>query len=490
MGKAKALIALFLCTAILLCIFAGCGKNAQSQDDTQNQSNQEQIGCVPAEVNFNGAEFTVLCRESNPWGNWEDEIHADEQETDVVNQAVYERNLAVAEALVVEVNVIAIPGHWTDAEDFTNTFRTSILAGDGAFDIVVGQQGYMKSLANVDLYMNVYDLPYVKDDLDSPYFYQDLVNELTVNNKLNYLIGDYTITYLDNVNVMFFNKQIAENENIGDVYQLVRDGEWTIDKCIELSKGVYHDLDGNGYKNENDLFGYITDYGNTTDGFYSQFDTQHTKKDEGGNIIIDMDVGKTVAILEKMIEFFKTDDVFTYSSSSSQTPDETPFNTIFTEDRALFYPDVLATAKTYRGMETDFGIVPVPKWEGQDRYLTQAQAGYSVVIVPIDVTDLEKVGAVCDALFAKSEEIVIPAYYDMALKGKFARDNESGEMIDIIREGLCINFGFFYDVGGGSIFSRLLESENSNFASYYAANKKMYERNLKTVLKTFEDEEE
>jgi len=490
MKRFTSLIALLLCLAMILAVFAACRANDTPNPDEAAQTQKEPIGCVPAGTDFGGEEFTILCRESNSWGDWEAEIHADEEETDVVNQAVYERNLAVSEALGVEIKVIAIPGHWTDKESFTNTFSTSILAGDGAFDIVVGQQGYMTPIANVDLYINIYDVPYVRDDLDSPYFYQDLVDELTVNGKLNYLIGDYTITYLDNVNVMYFNKQIAENENLEDIYQLVRDGEWTIDKCIELSKGVYHDLDGNGYKNENDLFGYITDYGNTVDGFYSQFDVQHTKKDENGNIVVDMDVGKTVAILETMIEFFKTDDVFTYSTNSSQTPDEVPFNTIFTEDRALFYPDVLATAKTYRGMETDFGIVPVPKWQGQDKYYTQAQGGYSAIIIPIDAPNLERTGAVVDALFAKSEELVIPAYYDKALKGKFARDDESGEMLDIIRDGLCINFGFFYNIGAGSIFHNLLSQENSNFASFYAANKKGYERKLRTILKTFEDIEE
>ncbi|MBQ3101341.1 MAG: carbohydrate ABC transporter substrate-binding protein [Clostridia bacterium] len=490
MSNFKKILAILLALVMLVPMLAACGKGDDPTVDPDDVIQEETIGIVPPEVDFGGEDFTILCRESNSWGSWEDEIHSDEQETEVVNQAVYERNLAVSEALGVEIKVIPIPGHWTDAETFTNTFKNSILSGDGAFDIIVAQQAYMATLANAELYMNMYDVPYVKDDLDSPYFYQDLVNELTVNGKLNYLIGDYTITYMDNINVMYFNKQIAENENLDDIYQTVRDGNWTIDKCIELSKGVYNDLDGNGYKSENDRFGYITDYGNTADGLFSQFDVQQTRKDDSGNIVADMDVGKVVSILETMIEFYKTDDVFTYASSSDQTPEDMPFNTIFTEDRALFYPDVLSTAKTYRGMETDFGIIPVPKWEGQEKYYTQAQAGYSVVVIPIDAPDLEKAGAVIDALFAKSEELVIPAYYDMALKGKFARDNESGEMIDIIREGLCINFGFFYDVGGGSMFRVLLGGENSNFASFYAANKKGYERNLKTILKTFEDDEE
>ena len=464
MSNFKKILAVLLALVMLVPLLAACGKESGSEIDPDKPSQEETIGVVPPEVDFGGEDFTILCRESNSWGSWEDEIHADEQETEVVNQAVYNRNLAVSEALGVEIKVIPIPGHWTDAETFTNTFKNSILSGDGAFDIIVAQQAYMANLANVDLYMNMYDVPYVKDDLGSSYFYQDLVNELTVNDTLHYLIGDYTITYMDNINVMYFNKQIAVNENLGDIYQIVRDGEWTI--------------------------GYITDYGNTADGLFSQFDVQQTRKDEDGNIVADMDVGKVVSILETMIEFYKTDDVFTYASSSDQTPEEMPFNTIFTEDRALFYPDVLATAKTYRGMETDFGIIPVPKWSGQEKYYTQAQAGYSVVVIPIDAPDLERAGAVIDALFAKSEELVLPAYYDMALKGKFARDNESGEMIDIIREGLCINFGFFYDVGGGSMFRILLDGENSNFASYYAANKKGYERNIKTILKAFEDTEE
>jgi len=491
MKKFRSIIALLLCAVMIIPVLAACGKKNEDTPDEPGPTSKYEMGIVPEGVDFGGEEFTILCRESNSWRDWEFEIHADEEETEVVNQAVYERNLAVSEGLGVEFKVIAIPGHWTDAEDFTNTFRTSILAGDGAFDIISGQQGFMIGLANMDLYMNMYDMPYVKDDLDSDYFYQDIVNELTINGNLKYLIGDYTITYMDDTLVMYFNKQIAENENLGDIYQIVRDGEWTLDTCFEMAKGVFADLDGNGWAGENDRFGFIMDYSNTPDTFFSWFDMQITKKDENGQHTVDIDTGKVVSVLETFIDFLATDDAFTYQSGADQTPEDRPFNDIFTEDRALFYPDILVTAKTYRGMETDFGILPLPKWDtNQDKYYTQAQAGNSVIVSPIDITNVEKVGAVLDALFSTSKEIVIPAYYDMALKSKFARDDESGEMLDIIREGLCINFGYFYDIGAGVVFRTLLSNENSNFASFYAAQKKGYERNLRNVLKAFETEEE
>lgn len=61
-----------------------------------------------------------------------------------------------------------------------------------------------------------YDIPYIKDDINNVYFFQDNVEELTVNGKIYYLVGDYSLTYFEYLYVMYFNKQIAENENIED----------------------------------------------------------------------------------------------------------------------------------------------------------------------------------------------------------------------------------------------------------------------------------
>ena len=65
-------------------------------------------------------------------------------------------------------------------------------------------------------------------------------------------------------------------------------------------------------------------------------------------------------------------------------------------------------------------------------------------------------------------------------------------MLDIIREGVKVNFGYFYhcDIDTGRFMRVLLEDENSNFSSYYAANKKGYERNLKKILATYEDKDD
>ena len=218
-----------------------------------------------------------------------------------------------------------------------------------------------------------------------------------------------------------------------------------------------------------------------------------TSRDENGNVIFDVDQGKYVSILEKMIDFKKTDDTY-FEYFADQPEDANTIDKIFREGRSLFYHAQLNRAQKFRGMETDFGIVPYPKWnEQQDGYYTHAQDGYSVGVVPIDAPNLELCGAVIDVLSALSSEMVIPAYYDMALRDKYARDDESGEMLDIIREGFTVNFGYFYGQslnGCSMIFRNLIDQDNSNFVSYYAVNAKGYERMLKKLLASYENEAE
>ncbi len=493
MKNLKILIALLLCMAMIVPTFAACGKKENGTDAPDDPSvRYETDSSVPEDLRFDGEKFTILCRENNMYGNFLHEIAADESETDLVNQAVYERNLQVEEQFGIDLIAHDIPGAWAQESDFTNTFTNSILSGSSSFDLIMGYQSYMAEDGGYhELYVNYYDVPYIKDDINKEYFYQDFVNELTVNDTLFYIVGDYSLTLWEYMYVMYFNKEIVESENIEDVYQLVRDGKWTIDKCIELSKGIYRDLDGNGWPGEYDRFGFITDYENTSDALFSQFDLHVSKHDENGNIVLDVDQGKMVSVLEKMIDFYKTEDVFTFKTDSSMTEDEIPLNDIFTEGRALFLPSRLEKAQEYRAMETDFGIVPHPKWnEEQDKYYTQSWNAYSVAVIPMDAKNLEMSGAVLDILSELSYKKVIPAYYDMALKNKFARDNESGEMLDIIREGITVNFAFFYDVGTGNILRIMLNQENSNFVSYYTANQKGYERNLRKILATYETEEE
>ena len=486
----KKILAVLLVLVTVIPMLVACSKSIDDSNKNSSKGESTAAGSVvPDDLTFPGETFTVLCREDNAWGEYLHEITADEDATELVNEAVYKRNLEVEERFELDkLEAYAIPGQWAVYEDFVNTFKNSILAASGSFDLIMSQQTYMSDMTLMELYTNFYDVPYVKDNLSAEYYYQDIVEEMTIDGKLMYMLGDYSLTYWEDLYVMYFNKAMAENYNVGDLYQMVKDGKWTYDTMAQMVKGTWVDLNGDSWPDAEDSFGYVSEIPNTTDALWDLFDVRMTSKDENGDIQIDVDQGKMVNILEKMIEFKNTDDTHFTQTSSSDTEDSNVTDKIFREGRALFYPACLDRAQDFRGMETDFGILPYPKWdENQEKYLTRSH-GYSIAVIPIDVPNLALCGAVFDVLSAISSNTVIPAYYDMALKDKYSRDNESGEMLDLIREGFTCTFGYFYasDLDMGNEFRIMIGNDNSNFVSYYAVNQKGYERRLKKLMEAYD----
>ncbi len=496
MTKFKRLLAMLLVILMVLPVLVACGGDGESEDDgDENITTTKTESIVPDDVTFSGETFTILCREDNAWGEHVYEIAADEDATELVNEAVYKRNLEVEERFELEeLKAYPIPGQWDAKEDFTNTFRNSILSDSGAFDLIMSHQAYMALDPSLnELYYNYYELPYIKDNLDASYYYQNIVDQMTINDQLYFLVGDYSLTFWEYTYVLYFNKVLAENNNVEDLYALVKDGKWTFDKMLEIAKGKWTDLDGNLYPGEEDTFGYVSDINNTPDAFEEHFVLPLTKRDESDNIVFDVDEGKMVSMLEKFIEFKQSDDTWMKYLASDITVDQNPVDKIFREGRSLFYHATLERAQDFRGMETDFGIIPYPKWdEKQDDYYTHSQDGYSVAVVPIDAPNPDKSGAVLDVLSAISSETVIPAYYDMALKDKYSRDDDSGEMLDIIREGFSTSFNYFYSnaLGCCGYLRNLINNDNSNFVSFYAVNSKGYERNLKQLYQAYEEKSE
>ena len=489
MSKSFRIIALLLAIFMTLPLLAACGAKDDNGGDNKIVKKDDYLDDLPDDLDFEGKTFKILCREDNMWGNFAHEIMADEDEVELVNQAVYERNLAVEQRFGVTLDIDAEPGHWYQQDTFINLFKTSIMAGDGAFDFIMSQQAYMCDISLFDLYLNVYDLPYV--DFSKDYYYTDTMEETSVNGKQFFILGDYSLTFWEYLYLMYFNKKLAANYNIPDLYQLVRDGEWTIDKCIELTKGLYRDMNGDNWPGQEDQYGYITLYTNTIDAMPIQFGLQSTRRDENGDLIVDIDQGKVVSVLEKMTAFFETEDVYALNEGGF-TKDNNPLDTIFREDRALFYPERIYYAQDFRDMETDFGMIPYPKWDtAQEFYLTESQDGYSIGVVPMDITDKDLTGAMIEALTAESSRTVIPTYNEQALTYKYSRDDESAEMLKLIREHVKVPFGEFYlGTANVSYWTRLLLMEkNTNFVSYYAANKTGYDRALKKILKAFADHE-
>jgi len=489
-------ISLFvLCLIMVVTSVVSCG--SKEKEGKKVKSIKEVVGeesHIPDDLAFEGEVFKILCREDKDYGDYVYEIVADEGDTNNVNQAVYERNRTVMDTFgLADIQAVPIAGDYASKDIFINKMRNSIDAGLGEYDLIMSQQGYMNEGELVQYFYNYYDVPYISDTLkctkhDHSYYYDDVKSEITINGKLKYMVGDFSLTYWEHVYALYFNKQIAEEYNLEDIYELVRNGEWTFDKMIEMTTGKWKDLNADDWSGSEDSFGYLSELLNPVNSMDVHFGVDPTHKDENGNIVIEYDVGKMTNILTKVLEFRDSNDTYFADVSSNVTIADNPCDKIFSEGRALFYHAILGKADSFRSMDTDFGIVPYPKWDGnQDRYLTRSMDGYSVACVPVDASNLELTGAVFDTLSAVSQTTVIPAYYDMALSYKYTRDDESAEMLDIIRDGFRVNFGKFYSIDCGKALRDTVYYKNPSFSSFYQSNLPGYQIKLDELLKYYED---
>ena len=140
-----------------------------------------------------------------------------------------------------------------------------------------------------------------------------------------------------------------------------------------------------------------------------------------------------------------------------------------------------------RTMETDFGILPPPKFdENQANYYAAVDAWcMSAVSVPITVEDKEKTGLILETLAYESRYTLLPAYYYINLKTKFARDEESREMIDIILTNRLYDLGDIYYWGGFvSFFEGLAQGKGDSLSTFWDKNgPKMETAMQKTITK-------
>ena len=163
----------------------------------------------------------------------------------------------------------------------------------------------------------------------------------------------------------------------------------------------------------------------------------------------------------------------------------------FLEDRALLFVEAFCVADDQlRDMESDFGILPLPKAdEQQTDYRTFSHTAHnSTVSFPItSESRIDMLTKVIDDMAFYSTDTVRPAYYEKVLSGKIARDENSTAMLDILTENVIYDRAFLF------LFNAMLgmrdQITNSNPAASYAAkNQKQLQKTLDSYTEKIKEQ--
>lgn len=485
----RSLSILLLCAIVTSTL--ACGETADDSDVTTEGGSSE---TTTAEVtgrdavsdnlpdkDYNGATFTILNRTG-----FEYEFTAEET-GDVLDDAIYNRNITVEDRFNIKLETYTVDCNWGDeATAFNNMLRSSIMAGDGAFDLVAGYAATIPSIVADGIFMNWNELDYV--DFSQPWWSEEIADELTINGKTFMMTGDLSLALWKGMKCIYFNKQLATDYQLGDLYSIVDSGDWTLDKLEELTTNIYEDVNGDGIHDENDIYGFLT-FGTTAiDSMKEAFEVKVTEKGTDGFPEIVLNNERTIEVIDNLISYI-FDSGFVYMPTDLTEAGEEAQLVRFSDGGGVFLTANLGNAETLRAMNDDFGILPYPKYDSnQTNYHSTSHDNLSLFEVPIDAPDPEMTAIITEALSAESYKQVIPAFYDIALKTKAARDNDSAAMIDIIRDGLIFDWGYLHSnaLGGvGHLFVELIRSNNRNFASKYETNAATYEQKLDEVLEIY-----
>ncbi len=448
-------------------------------EETESLSDAEMRAAISddlGEYDFGGQAFRVLMPApgTDTYDAVTYEIVAEELTGDACNDAVYNRNIRIAERFNTEIQLL-------EEKDNHNMVKSSVTAGTNDFDVVGGYNYQAYYYISANTLLNWLDVPNV--NLEKPW-HNAMANEgATINGILYAICSDLSITSMTYTYAIFFNVQQMLNQGYAanDLYDMVRNGEWTIDKLAEMTSAMYVDNNGDGKKDAEDNYGFGYFVMNPCDVWTAAFDQPITKINDRGLIEPALMCDKTVSIMEKLYDFhYNNEGVYL---NATQYDEETFFlNGMYAMAPLRFH----AAYTDLRDMEDLYAMLPYPKWdEAQSTYYTNADDKYTAFGVPMTAAgDLEFIGTIFEALCAESYRYVYPAYYDIALKGKYSSDAGTAEMVDLIMAGRKFDFSFQF---GETIFQYLpylvrnqLRDKKSELASKYDS----IEQKMLTAIET------
>ena len=493
----KKLLSIFMAILFVSAIFisscSGDAKPSQNSNETVGEDisaageeteilRENTPDSLPNDLNFNGETITVHTRGDNVSVL---EMNA-ELTGDVIEDAIYYRNQAVEERLNVKIEAFNAEG-WEAYNTAVSNLRSSIMAGDDTYDIIAGWSARIPQLSIEGLFMDLYDVDYL--EMSQPWWVQSLISELDIAGTLNFLTGDIAYTLLNAAFVMYFNKTVEKNFEIESLYEIVNRGEWTIDKMTEITKLISNDVNGDGVMDVNDMYGGAFTATNQVDCYMQGSNIKMITKDSEGFPTLDIEHEKLTLLVEKIYSFlFENTGVLCITGNENEFGSQ--LSNMFMGDRVLLVAGPLDHASSvYKVMESDYGIIPYPKYDSyQEEYYTRIQDSVSLWCIPITNINPDMAGAVMEAMAAESYRKVTPAYFEIAMKVKYSRDDISSQMLDIIRDGAYLNFASIYNESIGNpwfVMRTLMDGKNRDFASWIASNEPTIQQKLNELVDAY-----
>lgn len=407
-------------------------------------------------------------------------LHGDATEMtgEVINDAIFERNRAVEERL--DVKITTQGESWGTPSAMT---RNNVAAGDDAFSMIMDAPGNVVGVATSNNLLNLHNIDTIQ--LENPWYSQNQIENFTILDKLYFWMGDISYSTLMFGACMIYNLGIAERYELPYIYDIITEGEWTIDKMYEITETIPADLNGDGqFKEADDQFAYACGGSGNLMNFQFSSGENFIEYDKATKSFVDTyNVDRMQTIVEKMYKNFH---------DSNRGINAADYTALFNDGRVLMRSAYVGSCVNHQDMEDAFTPIPYPKYDtAQEDYLSMMTGSVQVMGIPVTVGNPEAVGLVIEAMSEHSAGDLNDAVYEKVLSYQTMRSEDAVEILKIIHESLIIDFGYLTATGSAdaakwTVGQLVVEQQSTDVASYYAKIEKVVSKFYSTMLKTYE----
>ncbi|MBE6577743.1 MAG: hypothetical protein E7653_06355 [Ruminococcaceae bacterium] len=444
------ILSLLLAIIMLGAMLVACKGKKKDDDGTTDAPppvvNNDPYGDeLPAELNYGGQTVTILCSAKD---TVKAEFYAEGASANAIESAVFKRNETVKSRLGVNLNIILNQESASDISKINTMIRTAAEAGDATYDVAVGATYLTTASVNNGYFRNLHNCTYL--NLNKLYWSQGFNSALSYGADRQYIAnGSIVLSIYRCLNCTIFNKTMLNNKQEANLYDVVRNKEWTMEYQLNMSRRL-----ATGTANpDTAIYGMAGGLKVSIDPYWVSLNAPLVAKDAnnafqyvGNNKTAK---SKVVSASQAIIDLYSDASCFvaTYDDDSF-TNISTAHETFYNKRAAMSNTVIYNIERTTQQLgDIEYGIVPMPMLnKDQGAYYTGVQDQVSAlgILQPVSDDRIQMVGAVLECLASESYKIVVDEYYNNIMQYRFAQDVDTQEMLDIIYEGSCMPLTAIY----------------------------------------------
>lgn len=434
-GRTVRFAAVLMLAALLLGSFAACKGTGKDPVPTQTSAvstpgpegttaPQEVVADIPdRKMDF---DLVLLNYTDAGHGYSIKTMVVEERDSDMVREAIYNRNMAIEEkydCLITE----------QQAERTWDRIQKDALIGSSEYHVALVYEEDVNKCLLADALALYEEIPYL--NTEKPWW-NDSASDIYSYGGHQYAgVGDWCLSMYSKLHAYLLNKDFMNTVALeDDLYDLVRDREWTLEKMFEIAALYGKDVDGE----DQDTYGVVGTSKVHFQLLLTGSGLKYIEKDDNG-----YHFALTDETSYRMIDRIMTLSAQYYYNNQPESANAGVNAKEFIENRVLLLAGIITTLSSLSNDAAHVGVLPAPLYdEDQDDYHTIAVGGLLTCFPgTLKQEDAENVGILVEALCYASWKDLVPLYQEKLLKIRRADSPDDSEMMDILFRTMSFDLG-------------------------------------------------